>query len=304
KRIPALITNNGANAKIVNEIGFGLLAILVNVDNKKIASVHTYTGEIQQNLSHMLLRIDELSKKLNDVFSKILKQNISFNTKQNAKKALYSTGLSTTFKVLSYFASLLEAPSEKLNIILANLPSYYVFDYLNGTWTAHGDQRLQDYYPKINNKSYLEPLSKEKLQTAFKRWIEDNPGTRQSFTKETKALITIHSNLTYLSAKIPTGEDFEFEHIIPKARILKFDPKITSVHTSSLGNGMLLPKSDNNKKKDKTLYEIDNSSQYSELINESLYPYEKNLSHVLNNLENNQFSEVNAFISNRAQQVS
>lgn len=269
KRMPSMIYLKGSDTKVVNEIGFGLLAISVDISNKKIAEVNKKINTLQTQIKPILTKIDQLSKRINDVFSKILKQNISFGSNKKSKKQLYATGLTTTFKLLSYFASLWYANEEETTKTLLNIPSYYVYDFLTGAWTGHGDQRLYEYYHDIGGKNYLTPINAEKFTNAFEQWLDENNGTRKSFSNEIKALITIHSNFTYLSARIPNGEDFEFEHIIPKARVLNYDTDAKIIHLSSLGNGMFLPKHDNNKKKDKTLYEFGQKDKYSDLIEKS-----------------------------------
>ncbi|MCT6808660.1 MAG: hypothetical protein M3012_04020, partial [Staphylococcus epidermidis] len=189
--------------------------------------------------------------------------------------------------------------------ILTNLPSYYVFDSLNNSWTAHGDSRLNDYYPEGRKRSYSTAISKENFVQSFYNWLDDNPGNRKTFSKEIKALITIHSNYTYMASKVPSGEDFEFEHIIPKAWIV--DSKVTSqpTHLSSLGNGMFLPKSTNNKKKDHTLYEFNNydESAYDEFIKESDYLSADTLKSAKQASDLNDFDTINEIIDDRAKEV-
>lgn len=98
-RIPALISSNDKAA--VNELGFGLLGIITDTPNKEIVKVSSHKNLIQQNMSDNLRKINQISKKINDPFSKLLKQNISFGKNKKAKKDQYSVGLSTSFKILS-----------------------------------------------------------------------------------------------------------------------------------------------------------------------------------------------------------
>lgn len=302
-KLPSLF--NKRDEKSINEIGYGLLAIVCGVPNSKISSLKDEISVIDGSVNEILEKTDTIANKINGVFSKILQQIISYDKNRNSKKGGYSTGLTSSFKVLSYFANLWEANSEESIRILTNLPSYYVFDSLNNSWTAHGDSRLNDYYPNEGKRNYSTPLSRESFIQSFKSWIEDNPGNRKTFSKEIKALITIHSNYTYMSSKVPTGEAFEFEHIIPKAWIVDNGSTSQPTRLSSLGNGMLLPKSTNNKKKDHTLYEFNNydESVYDEFITESNYPSIVTLQEARRASNSNEFDKINEIIDNRSIEV-
>lgn len=302
-KLPSLF--NKKDEKSINEIGYGLLAVVCGVPNSKISSLKDKVDYIQYNVNDILEKTDTIADKINGVFAKILQQIISYDKNSNSKKGGYSTGLTSSFKVLSYFANLWDASNNESIRILTNLPSYYVFDSLNNSWTAHGDSRLNDYYPEVRKRNYADSISKETFIQSFYNWLDDNPGNRKTFSKEIKALITIHSNYTYMASKIPSGEDFEFEHIIPKAWIV--DGKVTSQPTnlSSLGNGMFLPKSTNNKKKDHTLYEFNNydESAYDEFIKESDYLSEDTLKSAKRASVLNDFDTINEIIDNRAKEV-
>lgn len=302
-KLPSLF--NKKDEKSINEIGYGLLAVVCGVPNSKISSLKDKVGYIQTNVNDILEKTDTIADKINGVFAKILQQIISYDKNSNSKKGGYSTGLTSSFKVLSYFANLWDASNNESIKILTNLPAYYVFDSLNNSWTAHGDSRLNDYYPEGRKRTYAASISKETFIQSFYNWLDDNPGNRKTFSKEIKALITIHSNYTYMASKVPSGEDFEFEHIIPKAWIV--DSKVTSqpTHLSSLGNGMFLPKSTNNKKKDHTLYEFNNydESAYDEFIKESDYLSADTLKSAKQASALNDFDTINEIIDNRAKEV-
>lgn len=307
-RIPSLISLGDDSA--VNEIGFGLLGIFTGVDNKSIESVHLQIDDIKSGLAKLLENVNRIAVKINDVFSRILRQNISFSKNKKAKKQVYSTGLSSSFKILSYFASLWDSSEKEINKQIVNIPVYYVFDFLSGSWNAHGDQRLYQYYPDpegVEKRSYAKHISKGQLRNAFDVWISDNPGAKIYFSKEVKALITIHSNLTYLSGKLPNGEDFEFEHIIPKARIVN-GKNLFGVYLSSIGNGMFLPKSENNLKKENTIYEFDSNKPVQlkkdlESIKGSHYFSAKDFTDIFHLIDQKQYPDVNSFITRRANEV-
>ncbi|MHA8137699.1 GmrSD restriction endonuclease domain-containing protein [Lactobacillaceae bacterium Scapto_B20] len=299
-QIPSLITSS---TKLINEFGFGLLGIVTGIDNKKVATVHNQSGLIQEQIKPILEQADQLAKLINNRFEKILKQNIAFGNHPKSKKSQYVNGLTTTFKILSYFASLWNRDSKDVSRSLDNIPSYYVYDFITNAWNAHGDQRLYDYYQKNNNRNYLSSINEAEFQSSFHSWLSDNLGIRKTFSKEVKALITIHSNLTYLAKSLPASEDYEFEHVIPKARILESDSGPNVVYVSHLGNGMFLPKSLNNSKSSQTLYEFDRDAEsvdYQKLRKDSDYFSQVEFQQIFNDLDTHQFDDVNDFIKQRS----
>lgn len=283
----------------VAEIGFGLLGIATNVDNRSLSKLNTHTKDIGNKLQIILEKVERICVNLQDIFGKLLKR-----IKGN-KNDEYMLGLSTTFKTLSYFAALWELTpgSEDYCSSLKNIKAYYLLDALNKSWSSHGDQRLLDYYPENKRRSYLEPVDRNRLIEAFDHWLADaTPGIQ--FNKETKAITTIHANLTYLSTSVPYGDGYELEHIVPKKIINKYDdPTSRSFFGSIIGNCMYLPRLDNNKKKEKTLYDA-GASNYTQLIQESLYPSESNLQEAINALSHKDFETANQVVKTRSRKIA
>lgn len=287
----------GENA--VAEIGFGLLGIATNVDNRSLSKLNTHTKDIGNKLQIILEKVERICVNLQDIFGKLLKR-----IKGN-KNDEYMLGLSTTFKTLSYFAALWELTpgSEDYCSSLRNIKAYYLLDALNKSWSSHGDQRLLDYYPENKKRSYLEPVNRNRLIEAFDHWLADaTPGIQ--FNKETKAITTIHANLTYLSTSVPYGDGYELEHIVPKKIINKYDdPASRSFFGSIIGNCMYLPRLDNNKKKEKTLYDA-GASNYEQLIKDSLYPSESDLQEAINALSHKDFETANQVVKTRSRKIA
>ncbi|MBW1605043.1 DUF262 domain-containing protein [Lactobacillus sp. Sy-1] len=303
-RMPSLLSET---PKLVNEMGFGLLGIITNTDNKKIATIHNKNSEIQANVVEILTQLDKLAKVINAPFDELLKQNIAFGKHKKAKKNQYLNGISTTFKILSYFAALWDRDDSYIQSSMKNIPSYYVYDYVAMAWNAHGDQRLFSYYRSNSKRNYTKPIPENEFKTVFYNWISDNPGIKKRFSKEIQTLITIHANRTYLANGLSASEDYEFEHVIPKARILENDAGPSVVHLSSLGNGMFLPKSLNNSKSSKTLYEFNKDADtvdYRLLRKQSDYFTESQFETIFHKLDEKQFENVNNFIDNRAYKMA
>lgn len=299
KRMPALISPKDQKAQ--NEIGFGILGIATDIDNKNLIKVGEKVDILQRNFIEIVEKIYKITSKLNSVFSQLTIQKISFGTRANSATNEYSTGLTSSFKVLSYFASLWNLEDKDLKKSIKNIPAYYVFDSLRGVWSAHGDQRLQNYYSSFSNnrRDYLKPVAEEEFSKAFSNWEKDINTIHRNFSKEIKALITIHSNLTYLSQPTFSAEGFEYEHIISKKKVLQSDTNLKKIHLSALGNGMFLPRSVNDEKQSDNLYEAGLKDKYGDLIENSEYFSEPEFSTIDEALKKRNFTKINDMIDRR-----
>lgn len=280
----------------ISELGYGLLGVAVDLDNRKLGHLIDYSDYIQANLQHILEKTNRICSNLQDVFSKMLKV-----VKAN-KNDEYARALSTNFKTLSYFAALwyLDPESEDYRSTLKNIKAHYLLDALTGVWSSAGDQRLLEYQPSSKKRDYLTPVSSSDLEAAFDQWLASNvAGIR--FSSETKAIITIHANLTYLATTVPNGESFELEHIIAKKFIeAASDTTKKGLFGNSIGNCMFLPKGINNRKKAKTLYEVNTDGRYNKLIQESFYFSEQDLRAALDALSSGDRELVNEIIRARS----
>lgn len=285
----------------VAEIGFGVLGIATGTDNRKLSTLINHVPYLDANLQVVLDKVNRICKNLQDVFSKLLKR---FKSSKNNE---YALGISTTFKTLSYFAALwdLDPESAEYKRSLKNIKAYYVYDALAKTWQSKGDLRLMSYYPgAMQTRNYLTKLDRKSFEDTFNHWLSDcTPGI--NFSKEITALVTIHANLTYLAKTVSYGESYELEHIIPRKLISSSDNQpVKKVFGNSLGNCMYLPRFDNNKKKDKTLYDVNQDGRYSKLIQESMYFTPEELNGAIIAIREKNFDKANLIIHNRAQRVA
>ncbi len=296
-KLPALVPPS-ASAK--NEIGFGLLGVVTGIDNRQLNLLINKVDYIKENLQLILDKTQRICSDLQSTFSKLV------NRITAGKDADYMLGLTSSFKTLSYIAALWDLGFESQEYIetVRNIPAYYVFDFWSKVWTSHGDQRLIDYYPKSGVRSYANKLEYEQMMDAYRQWAADTtPGI--NFSKEAKALTTIHANLSYLSSAVPHGETLELEHIIAKKHIKEVDNQgAKQIFGGSLGNCMYLPRQENNKKKDKNLYEVNDDGRYDKLMRESLYHSKEDFKAIERALDSHDFDAVNTFISARGERVA
>lgn len=297
-RVPALVTDNEKN---INEIGFGVLGISADIDPKRLGEIPNKLTEIERGLGGILNKVDRISRQLASIFNKLIQQNTS---NQN-KGLVFQNALNTTYKTLSYFASLwnVETGSENEKTIISNIPVYYVRDSIDGLWGNAGDSRLFEYYNSKNVRNYEEIPDKVKFLENFKNWIREDNTQTERFSGVVKALATIHANLTYLSDFITFNEPLQFEHIYPRARIRDVDTG-KKVILGRLGNAMYLPKSLNENKKTKTLYELSDFEKYSSIMKESLYPEKEDFEEAFKSLEVSNFGNINERILDRSDKVA
>ena len=281
----------------VVELGFGLLGVAADLDNRKLNQLIDHSKAIQTNLETILDKTERICTNLQDTFAKILKV-----VKSN-KNDEYAQGISTSFKTLSYFAALwnLDPESNSYRNSLRNIKAYYLYDALTGAWGSAGDQRLLEYQDAHRKRDYLSPITQEDFIAAFNQWISSITPGGIYFSKETKAIITIHANLSYLATAVPNGENFELEHIIARKFFNDTERDVQKkLCGNSLGNCMFLPKGLNNQKKIKTLYEVNEDERYSKLIQESFYFEERDLLDAIEAIKRGDTEQANRIIRSRA----
>lgn len=298
KRLPSLVTDSEKN---INEIGFGILGITSNVEPKALGEIPKQLLQITDDIQMILEKVNKISNKLASIFDKLIKQN----TKKDNSKLDYQRSLTTTYKTLSYFAALwdIKEGSEDERNTIKNIPAYYVRDAIDGVWGNAGDSRLAEYYPNNRTKTYILTPDKNEFIEKFNVWIREENTQPERFSADVKALTTIHANLTYLADYVNFEEPLQFEHIYPKARVRAFD-KGKSVILGRLGNVMYLPKTLNQNKKVKTLYEVDTPEQYTEVIKTSLYPSKENFEEAFEALNDRNFGIINSKILDRSYKVA
>lgn len=218
----------------------------------------------------------------------------------------YARALSTNFKTLSYFAALwhLDPDTDEYRNTLKNIKGHYLLDALTGVWSSAGDQRLLEYQSSNKKRDYLTPVNQGELESAFDQWLSSSTAGMR-FNGETKAIITIHANLTYLAKTVPNGESFELEHIIAKKYFEAADEKTRkALFGNSIGNCMFLPKGLNNRKKAKTLYEVNANGRYTKLITESFYFSEQDLNEAVDAIASGDHELANDIIQKRARLIA
>lgn len=108
--------------------------------------------------------------------------------------------------------------------------------------------------------------------------------------------------MTYLAAAIPVHINYELEHITAR-KIITDSPVSKKVFGGNIGNCMYLPKPDNDKKKYKNLYEVNDDGRYDRLIANSEHPTREELDSIVDAIDAKQPDEANPHILHRAEMV-
>ncbi|WP_279075634.1 DUF262 domain-containing protein [Alloscardovia omnicolens] len=315
--LPALVGSSESDA---NEIGFGILGIATNTHNKDLNRLaeENNVRKIQSELPDILQKSISICDSLQKAFSKLLgiektKKDSEKGQKDSEKpnkNSEYANGLNATYKTLSYFAALwdLRPDTQPYADTMTNIPAYYVYHSLTREWGAHGDQTLYKYYPgeKTIKNDYLKPLDQGRLLSELDKWIDESE-VGIMFSRDVKAIVTMHANLTYLAAKVHHGESYELEHIIAKKHINEAETNTNNrqIKGGALGNCMWLMRTKNNRKKDKNFYELQDSGIVlsPEFIEESRYPAIEDFSQIEYFLAQHMYDEVNEHIDRRGHEV-
>ncbi|WP_214799469.1 DUF262 domain-containing protein [Exiguobacterium sp. s50] len=279
---------NDPSEDLINEIGYSSLAISLGIENKNLSHIidykEIYTPEFIEEYINKVLSI---YSDINNRFQKPLKM-------PGNKKTVYQSKNATNFQLLSFFGSLwitkykinttnrkietLPKYKNEYDSILKNILGYYIYDIVTSRWSGSGDSKLDEIVIK-KSKRYSIPLEKDTLETALLSWIDEkNSKYNVLFDNATKSICTII--FSFDSDKL-TDNNYDFEHIIPRAFLNKID-KSKVVSGGSLGNIMLLGSKYNRSKQELSLYEVLKEGQTLEkkFLDFHLYPSENKLNEI------------------------
>ncbi|KRL93368.1 DUF262 domain-containing protein [Levilactobacillus hammesii] len=258
---PALLQGTEGD-DLYNEVGFGTLGIITGTPSNKLSHIIEKIDDISKNHVQIINEVLSIVNEINAEFDPLTKKRIKYLNSENRKE--FETGLSSKLKFLSYIASIWKIKHRKndesrltkdaeITNTIKNLPIYYVIDFLRRTWSGSGDSRLNSYYTTgAEPRSYTKKPSEDQIMAAFNSYAEnEDPSIR--FTAKTKALTTIFANLSYPKCFQPANS-YDFEHIIA-ASYLKDEYQDHGIKGAGIGNAVLLDTELNKIKQTKDLYE-------------------------------------------------
>lgn len=283
---------------LANELGYSWVGAILKIKNTSLSEIIKFKELFSYDDNLMFLdNVIRTSLETFSVINKKFSSLLSLPTSQTESK--YEGNAATNFQILSYAIDLyntkydldvslrkvLTKPNYKseYSLKINNLIYRYLYDCCSGYWSGTGDKKLDNV--SIDNRSrLLLKVDRNELTTALTLWNKEKLSyANLAFDNISKMIVVIVYNLLkYSTAEIR----YDYEHIIPKARIKDVYKKF-NLPAGSLGNLMLLSENHNRGKKDKTLYENLKSMQElkKEDVENLFYPSEERLAEVMSNLD-------------------
>ena len=206
-------------------------------------------------------------------------------TKFKSNKRLNKSPLHTEFQIVSLIASIfrLKYITEKDGKYIFNLTKTnanwnliskelsrnalkkYIFDIIDGIWSGHGDNTL-DNIIKYNYDIYTREIKRSDFGLAIRNWYSSQKNERREYIasdvaspkEPEKVLLNLIYANTFTAADQLSIEKYDIEHLATKKLMenkLKQYNEILKLPISSFGNLCLLPEYNNRKKKDLTIYD-------------------------------------------------
>ena len=206
--------------------------------------------------------IDELVDNVNTI-SEILLKNEFFKYFRSWKKSLYKLlGAAPTLEFVTILLYNWESKgcpkvaSAEYNAFVRDAKALFdriIFEYCIGAWKGSGDSKMANHIK--NWQERIQPMSDDSWKNLITSACD---GSYNGQALDIKHLTPILCYQYALLKKMPENtleETSEVDHIIPQAK-LENNKMISSTYKDALFNLELLPKVDNNMKKDKTLNEL------------------------------------------------
>lgn len=206
--------------------------------------------------------IDDLVDDVNTI-SEILLKTEFFKFLRSWKKSLYK--LLGAAPTLEFITILLydwkdkgcpRVSSSEYNSFIRDAKALFdriIFEYCIGAWKGSGDSKMANHIK--NWRERINPMSDDSWASLITNACD---GVYNGQNLDIKHLTPILFYQYALSKRMPENtleETSEVDHIIPRAK-LENNNMIPSSYKDALFNLELLPKADNNQKKDKTLGEL------------------------------------------------
>ena len=268
-------------------LGFKMMSAYFN---KGVSAL--VVNELERNRSIKWGRsIDDLVDDINTI-CEILMKNEFFKFLQSWNRPLYK--LLGAAPTLEYMTILLLDWQDKGSPRVASAEYYtfvrdakalfdrLIFEYSIGAWRGSGDSKMANHVKNWHER--LEPMDEASWKALITSACE---GKYNGQTLDIKHLTPILCYQYSLQKKMPGSvleEACEVDHIIPQSK-LENNAMIPSGYRDALFNLELLPKPDNNQKKDRTLAEVSDTflrqsiSKYSDIRLDDFAKY-SDISHI------------------------
>lgn len=245
----------------IDSIGFTLLAAIFGISNKDMSDLGKVMDGSKLDFSQLKTKIIYA---LNVVEKALQNWLLSLNDKYLNSHSDFQLAsyIITSFKLHFKIEDdkIIDISKENRNFIhdfRTHLHKHYLYDTLRSFWSGTGDTKLDDLVLKdVRNRRYVSNIPMEHFESTLSTWLdEENTNTRKNFNNEAKIFIN------YLTAKKVNRSDyqntnFDYDHVVPKARFSKFTNFGLELAISSPCNVVLMPSFDNRSKREYTYYEL------------------------------------------------
>lgn len=308
---------NSHNEDLANVIGYSTMAIVLNIDLRKLNKIIDKKDLFEDaNLIEELIKeIVEVYSDINNHFKNILKYPGSTDRYENQSAKNY--------QILSFFASLWSTRFEDIEdyneltgklkrkskysrnykIIKKNFIAHYINDIYSGYWSGTGDSKVNSIRENKGLR-YRTKIERERLESVlYDWWKERQQSPSINFDANSRTLIVIQS---YYDEGNYENETYELEHVIPKKHLQDIY-RSRNIPGGTLGNLMLLEKSLNRLKKELSIY--DTSNEYTKIdrekLNNRFYPSESEFNAMKKEIESDSsdMENLKRIINNRGSDI-
>lgn len=211
------------------------------------------------------ISIDDLVDNINTVCEILLKSEF-FKYLLSWKKPLYKLlGAAPTLEYLTILLLDWESKgcprvsSAEYNAFVREAKALFdrlIFEYSVGAWKGSGDSKMANHVKNWHDR--LKPMDAEAWENLIRGACEGNYNGQTIDIKHLTPILCYQYALQKKQPVPPLEETSEVDHIMPKAK-LENNSMIPSGYRDALFNLELLPKDDNNQKKDKALNEVNDN---------------------------------------------
>jgi len=209
--------------------------------------------------------IDDLACDVN-IISEILLKTVFFKYLRTWKKSLYKLlGAAPTLEfitILLYDWKDKDCPrvaSAEYNAFVRDAKALFdrlIFEYCIGAWKGSGDSKMANHIKNWQDR--IKPMSDDSWTTLITSACNGVYNGQNLDIKHLTPILCYQYALLKRMPETTLEETSEVDHIIPRAK-LEDNNLIPSGYKDALFNLELLPKADNNQKKDKTLSELNST---------------------------------------------
>ena len=238
-------------------IGFNLVGTCLGLGVKSLDNLPEYYLKVNQT------QFENAIFDCINILDNILKPYISLNANKkngNKKPTIYHT----EYQILSLIGKIYHSKYDveamknwkKTEIKLReNIPLWYLFDILKGTWRNTPDTILR----VTTNDRYEKPIPKFQWDYLFQEWIEEDLKKQEKNRVNISDSTILFYKYLYtdtITYKENSAQEFEIEHLVSVERLKKINKDGKGIPMSAFPNLCLLQKELNSSKKGKGVFEF------------------------------------------------